>query len=333
MSLTGFRRIWALLALALTIFPVDGQGQTMYVVYGNVRLPNGSPAPRATVRLTGQSGIDRQTFTDDMGRYEIRDLPRGRYFLSAANPAAPEQLTDPAEVDINRLGAARVLVHLFFRSGSTTESRGERKGSSISAAEAAQRIPKQAHKAFEQALRHRADQKLEKSLESFTRAIELFPAYFQAYAERGHLQIALGHVADASSDFGRALALNDRYEPALRGAGLCRFQERKFEDAVTNLNRAVAEEPGNAVTYLFLGMANLALDRREPARYALQKALAIDRKGAARAHVHLANLAIKENRPQDAIRELQAYLDAQPHTEDAEKLRAIIARLELQGQR
>jgi lipopolysaccharide biosynthesis regulator YciM len=80
-------------------------------------------------------------------------------------------------------------------------------------------------------------------------------------------------------------------------------------------------------------MANLALDRRAPARYALQKALAIARKGAARAHVHLANLAIKENRPQDAIRELQAYLDAQPHTEDAEKLRAIIARLELQGQR
>jgi Tfp pilus assembly protein PilF len=321
----------ALLGLQFFVL-VSAFAQTGYLVNGTVRLPDGTPAARVTVRLSGSSGVDRQAFTDDMGRYEIRDLPRGRYLLSAHNPSAPEQITDVAEVDISRISSIRVTVNLFFRAGTSAESPDKAKGASISVAEASQKIPRQAQRAFEQALEDRSKGRHDRSLEQFGRALDIFPEYFQALAERGHLFIALGRVTEASADFNRALALNERYEPALRGAGMCEFQQEKFGEAVKHLELAVAAGPGSATSYLFLGISNLALDHRNEARSALQRALAIDPNGAARAHVHLATLAMKEDRNRDAIAELQAYLSAVPNAPDAARLQAILTKLRSNSQ-
>lgn len=76
-----------------------------------------------------------------------------------------------------------------------------------------------------------------------------------------------------------------------------------------------------------MGIADVALDRDEQACAALQKALSIDPAGSVRAHVHLASLLIKENRPQEAAREIEVYLKAVPNPFDAEKLRALLFRL------
>lgn len=78
-------------------------GRAPYVVSGNVRLPNGAPAPRVVVRVTSTTGSDRQTITDESGHYELRDLTRGRYVLTASNPEDPDQISDYAEVDVSRI--------------------------------------------------------------------------------------------------------------------------------------------------------------------------------------------------------------------------------------
>jgi tetratricopeptide (TPR) repeat protein len=180
-------------------------------------------------------------------------------------------------------------------------------------------------------MRQRGDAQLEKALGSFDKAIEQFPDFFQAYSERGHLCIGMGDARGAAVDFDQALRINPAYGPALRGAGLCDFQQTRFSDAVVHLEKAADAEPWNATTQLFLGAANLALDRREEARAALNKALAIDPAGASRAHVHLANLWIRENRPQEAVAELEAYLATSPTAPDTEKLRAVAAQLRSQA--
>jgi Flp pilus assembly protein TadD len=121
--------------------------------------------------------------------------------------------------------------------------------------------------------------------------------------------------------------LNERYEPALRGSGICKIQSGRFDDAVGELERATVADGTNAMTYLFLGVAHASLDHRDSARRALEKALSLDAAGAARARVHLANLALKENRLQDAAAQLDAYLAAVPNAPDADKLRAVRAEI------
>jgi protocatechuate 3,4-dioxygenase beta subunit len=59
------------------------------VIRGRVLSDNGQPMRRATVRASAPEtrGGARSTSTDTEGRYEIRDLPAGRYTISVSKPA------------------------------------------------------------------------------------------------------------------------------------------------------------------------------------------------------------------------------------------------------
>jgi len=314
--------------LALPL-PLSAQSSiASYTVHGSVRLPDGSGASRVNLRITSHTGFSRLVFTDDMGRFEVRDIPRGRHYLAATNPADPRQTHDPVEVETSRAFSGRLLVNIFLRYRVDETTSGKETKSTISVVEASQRVPKPAQKAFEKAVRFGANQEVDKALESFSESIELFPEYFQALAERGHLRIGKGDYGHAAADFSQALRLNDRYEPAVRGSGICKFQQGRLTDAVAELERATTLDPGIASTYLFLGIANVSLDRREAGRKALEKALSLDAALAARAHVHLANLYLKEDRFKDAATELDAYLSAAPNAPDAEKLKAVRAQID-----
>src|SRR5213595_1803634 len=145
-----------LCCLLCVAYPLDAQDtRVSFIVAGRVTQPDGSAAARSVVRITGQSGLDRQVFTDDMGRFEIANLPRGRYHLSALNPAATDQFTDPVELDLSRALSNRVSVNIFLRNNVITTSPKKEKPVVISVAEARQDVPKPARKAFEQALKLR----------------------------------------------------------------------------------------------------------------------------------------------------------------------------------
>jgi tetratricopeptide (TPR) repeat protein len=307
--------------------PLFAQHANPYTIGGRVAQPDDSPAVRAVVKLSGESGMDRHVYADDLGRFEIRDVPTGRYYLSATNPSASDQFTDPILVDLNHADSHFITINIFLRSGATAVSAEKKKPRVVTLAEELQAVPKPAKKAFEQALKLRNEKKYDESLKKFGRSIELYPSYFQALVERGMLEMTMGNLAEAVRDFERSLQLNAQYGPALRGSGLALFQQGKYAEAADYLERASNSEPDNATDYYFLGIADVALDRREQARASLQKALSIDPVASIRAHVHLASLLIKENRLQEAAQELETYLQAVPSPFDGDKLRALLARL------
>jgi tetratricopeptide (TPR) repeat protein len=302
-----------------------------YTISGMVRLPDGNPAVRAKVSISGQTGFSRQATTDDSGRYEFTEVPRGRYSLAAVNPSVPEQYSERVEIEVTRLSANMVAQDIYLRSGARVEPGTAKKSAVVSVAEETQRIPKAALKEYERAAKLGGEQKFEKALQSFNRSIELFPGYFQAITERGRLLVSMGQFAEARKDFTLALAINPRYEPSLRGMGICEIREGEFAGAVQALEQAVSLEPRDAAAYLFLGFADTMLDRRVEARAALEKALNIDPAASARAHVHLATLALKENRIREAIQQLEAYLATVPNAPDAQRLRSVLAQLKVQA--
>jgi tetratricopeptide (TPR) repeat protein len=280
--------------------------------------------------VSNQAGPVRQIFSDAAGRYEIPDLPRGRYYLTAVNPADAEQYSESVEVDLSRTFSGRISANIYLRSGVKVEPAKEGRSASVTVAEASHRVPREAQKAMEKALKFRATRKLAEALATFNRSVEIYPDFFQAITERGHLRVSMGQIAEARKDFSRALEINGGYAPALRGAGICEFAEGNHAEAIRDLERAVSGEPRDAIAFLFLGLANIALNRGEAARAALEKALSIDPKSSVRAHVHLANLDLKENRAQEAAAELEAYLAAVPDAADAERLRLLLAEIRAQ---
>ncbi len=324
-SLRNAKCLFCLLFLCLPS-GLFAQRTLPYTINGRVAQPDDQPAGRAVVKLTGETGFSQQVSADDTGRYELREVPVGRYFLTAVNPSAPNQYADRVEVDLNHADSHWVTINIFLRIRAASSDEGRTPGV-VSLAEEIQAVPKPARKAFEQALKLRGKKRYDQSLMKFDHSIELFPSYFQALAERGHLFIAMGRLPEAMKDFEQALRLNPHYGPAWRGVGLCEFQQNKYAQAVQDLERASNAEPSNATDFYFMGIACVALDRREQAVAALNKALSLDPAGSVRAHVHLASILIKENRLPEAAKEIETYLDAVPNPFDADRLRALLIRL------
>ena len=320
-------RLVSIIAAVMTTFLAVIESSALqggFSINGTVSLPDGNPAIRVIVKISGLSGLNREVQTDNQGRYEFQAIPAGRYRLTVTNPADPSQFTDAVEADTSRTPANRLLVHLYLR---TAQAKKEHGAGVVSLAEASQQIPKDARKAFEEALRLKADNQIDQALKIFTRAIDFYPSYFQALAERGQLHIAKNQIAEAIADLERAVKLNEEWGPALRGLGYCYLEQQKFEDAAQFLERAVAAEPGVANTRLFLGIAALALDRRDAAKSALQEALRLDAKIAVTAHIYLADLYARQERYTEAADELRIYLAASPGAPNAARLKAKEAEL------
>jgi predicted Zn-dependent protease len=292
------------------------QGTT---VLGTVTLPDGSPAVHVRVKISGQTGLNFDTTTDSSGRYQFQ-VPVGRYRLAATNPQDPNQFTDPIEADTSRVGGNRVLVNLYLREPATR--RTDPRPGVVSLAEASQQIPKEAKKAFDDGVKRKSDKQIDKALESLTRAIDSYPGYFQALAERGEIFITKNQIAEAIEDFTRAFKLNEDWGPALRGLGFCYLDQQKFADAIQYLERAIQVDPSIANTHLFLGIAALAIDRREEARKALQEALKLDSKATVSAHIYLADLHAREEHFKEAANELKIYIEARPDAPNAARLKA-----------
>src|SRR5262245_15263664 len=80
LALTGLpdaQRVWA--------NPLPLQGGITIV--GTVTLPDGQPAPYFKVKITGISGLNFDTLTTDQGRYQLSNIPSGRYRITAYDPA------------------------------------------------------------------------------------------------------------------------------------------------------------------------------------------------------------------------------------------------------
>ncbi|HEU0180024.1 MAG TPA: tetratricopeptide repeat protein [Blastocatellia bacterium] len=316
-ALIGMALLFGGSSIASNTFPQGGG----FVIFGRVRLPDGRPAAaRMKVFIEATNGLRRDTLSDDQGNYEFRGMNGGRYRVYATNPDAPEQYCDPIEADTTRSYSNRLQVDINLKLPLHKEKKDVNPGI-VSAAEAAQNIPKPALKAYEQGLKLQKEDKGEQALTAFNQAIELYPEYFQALTERANLLMGRSKLTEAAADFERALRLNDKYSPALRGLGYCQIQQKQFEVAASNLERAFVIEPKVPLTLLLLGYANLSLGRYEPAKQCLQEALKLGPESAARAYVYLADVFAHEQKFKEAADSIRRYLTLKPDAADATDLR------------
>jgi len=301
---------------------VPPQPLKMFTIAGQVSLPDGRPAVHVLVTLT-TSASRRQTYTVEQGRFEFLSMEAGSYSLTASSLGEPNQVSETLETNTNRTATSTLNVNLILRELAETKKPRAR---AITAVEAQQRVPKEAHKAFSQGVRFKEGGQRDKALERFNRAIELYPAYFQAMYERGDIYVALRKLNEAAADFDQALKVDDHYGPALRGSGYCKLEKKEFAQAIDDFQLSLSAQPDNANTYLLLGIANLELDRREAAREALRKALSFNTQPVPRAHIYLANLYARELQYLQAADELHKYIEADPMAKDAAELREIEAK-------
>lgn len=124
-SYCGSRRVFRLLAFALALAALGflAEPATAQVLYGSivgtVTDQTGAVVPRATVSVTNeQTGLRRESVTDDQGRYTFQNLPEGRYSVSLAAPGFKPFTQTGVSVTINTVTRSDISIEL----GAVTEA-------------------------------------------------------------------------------------------------------------------------------------------------------------------------------------------------------------------
>ena len=290
-------------------------------VCGIVSLPDGQPAARIMVTISSQNGFNVSTNTSDQGGFCFEGIPASFYTVTVTPPQDAKYRAQPVSLDTRHSGP-NITINIYTSYPLENTLPKEKMSKVISAKEAGQQIPKDAKKALAQALKHLERKKFDAALAELDKAIGIYPEYFQAFTEKGVVQIQSGHPDTALRDFERALQILPEYAPALSGAGYCQLTLGKFDQAISLLDQAVQLDSTNAQSYLFLGIANLAVSRWQPAQEALEHALRVDPAGAASAHMYLGEALAGQHLYGRAADELQTYLQLNPGAPNADRLRS-----------
>ncbi len=311
---------WMICLALLSCIPTSAEVSGVLSVCGRVSLPNSYPAARITVNISGQNGYNSSTTTNDEGTYCFDGIPATILSLTIIPPKNAKYTAEPVLLN-SSLNGPNFTVNIYTSNPLESSLPKEKAAKQISAKEASQKIPKNAKKALARAQQYKEEKNFNAALAELDKAIGIYPDYFQAFTEKGIVQIQSGHPQNALLEFDKARQILPDYEPALSGAGYCLLSMGEYEKAVALLEEAAEIDSTHAQTFLFLGIANLALSRWQKAQAALEHALKIDSIGSISAHLYLGDALAGQHLYERAADELHTYLQLNPDAPNADTLR------------
>jgi tetratricopeptide (TPR) repeat protein len=187
-------------------------------------------------------------------------------------------------------------------------------------------VPGRARERYERGRSAAAAGDARKAVREFRAALEAHPAYYAARLDLGKELRKLGNFSEALEALEplRAAA-SDQAEPLIE-IGIANMGLGRREAAAAALREAVKLDGGSWSAHLYLGYALLDVNDEEAEPH-FWRALKINGKAAAKAHLALARLADKYGFHKEAIEQLDAYLAIEPNAPDAAAVRELAEKL------
>jgi tetratricopeptide (TPR) repeat protein len=113
----------------------------------------------------------------------------------------------------------------------------------------------------------------EAAVASIDQALDFRPAYAEALLFRGNMLKAEGNLSAALEAYNNAVEANDRIPEVRYRRALLYIQLENYEDAMRDLQRAVARQSNFAEAYFWLGHTHLAQNEMQKARTAFEQAV------------------------------------------------------------
>jgi tetratricopeptide (TPR) repeat protein len=231
-------------------------------ISGTVLLEtNKRPASQVIVSLRSRvAGIFRSVLTDLEGHFRVQHLPRGAYEIDVE-----EQGYESTQASAQLDGASSKLVMYLKSRPSSIRSRDY----TISVRQL--KISGKAWAEFEKGTERLRKDDPAGSLQHFTKAVEEFPGYFEAYYHRGVAEMRLSRKDDAMRDFQAAIDLSGgRYARAQFGIGNILCQQGRPAEAEKVTRRGLEVDDTEAEGHAILAIALMELHRPEEAEKSAQ---------------------------------------------------------------
>jgi len=170
------------------------------------------------------------------------------------------------------------------------------------------------------------------ALQSFQKAIELYPRYAVAWFEVGRIKFLKGQVADAKQAFNKSIQADPQYVNPYLGMAQMAFQAQNWQETADWTAKVLSMNPTNSPNTWFLnGYANFNLGKIAEAEKSAREGLKVDSEHHFPRLEYLLGMTLMQRKDYAGANEhLQAFLHAvnsPREIEEAKKELDEIARL------
>ena len=290
-------------------------------IKGRVVLETGAAITQAArVTVLTLRGTLANLFTDNDGRFEIKDLVPGEYTLEIQGDRLVFDVSSE-RVEVRRGSSTVVTITLKAKSAN---SRKRPPSSIASVAELSNDIPPKARKHFDRASAFSKEGKVAEAIDNLRKAIEIYPNFMMAHSDLGALLMEQGQLDQAILQFLRALQIDPKaFNPNLN-LGIAYLQQRQFNDAAEVLRKATSLESNSAAARLYWGIALKALNDLSAAERELRAAYDLGGATYAEALFHLGEVYMNRAERKLALQAFELYLRYLPRAPNADRARQLV---------
>jgi len=291
---------------------------------GNVYLPSGQMLDRRVeVRLGTTSRGTMTTMTDSNGAFSFQRLASGTYTVKINEKGfeTAEALVEipPTRMRGSTLGrTVTVQIHLKAKAAETKTG--------VVSAEFAN-VPSDALECYRKAIQLAQAGDNHAAIEQLKKAVAIYSQFVMAFNELGVQYMRVGDMQNASKSIEAALKIApDAFVPRLN-KGILLVLSSHYAEAEPALRAALAQNDQSGVAHYYLGRTLARLRKFDEAETQLTRALELNPEEVKEAHRYLGAIYNERGDDARAVHELETYLQLVPNAKDAEQIRTIIRQL------
>ncbi len=266
-------------------------------------------------------------YTNTSGMLEFPNIRIGNYHLLVSGEGIEETDSGVFEVDPRKVSQYQYVIVKRAGEANSTESK-QHTDPTVAAVDLS--IPASARNEFDKANEFMNKENWKKAIERLTKALEIYPKFAAAYNNLGVVYSRLKDRVLERQALQKAISINDHFAPAYVNLARMDIVDHNFPEAETMLGKATASDPNNPLTLVLLANVQLLDQHYDEAIANCRKAHSMPQDPHALAHYIAARAWEHENRPAEALSELQTFLQEEPSGPRADAVRKEIAGLQNQ---
>jgi Tfp pilus assembly protein PilF len=315
----------AIIALLVSLTLHLPLAQSNFSISGSIRDFTGQSVDSIRVSLLDDNYISVRTVFSSQGRYQFKGLRAGAYYVKVETLGTDfeEQISPRIEVVSGRVrgGGMEAFYQDFVLRPKKNSLKSTAPGLVFT-----QTVPEGARAEYEKGAKSLESNQADAALASFKKAIEIFGDYFAALEALGTEYVKRGEYQAALPVLTHALEINRTAARSMYALGVAHLKLNQLDEAVQWLEKS-AEQDGQSInTHMMLGIAYGNKRQLGKSEAEFKKAYEIGKDRAADAHLYLAGLYNRQEKYQDAVKELELYLK-EAKDADETKVRSVIESL------
>jgi tetratricopeptide (TPR) repeat protein len=311
-----------------------GQQQLGRII-GQARTARGDFPPRQLlVELRLRGGVVESVYTDSGGRFGFSNLQPNGYQV-VVNDDDYYPVEERVDVNPDVTPYARIQITLRPREAKQNDNSMGAQASGanpylVDPANYNRRFPKKALKEYERGVEAERKGKHDEAIARYLAALGISPEYYPAHNNLGSLYLGKADFKGAEEQFQEVIRLDQNDAQAYFNLGNVLMLTGRYPESERALTSGLQRRPDSAFGSFLQGSLFGRTGKLTEAEKSLRTALHLD-STMWQAHLQLINLYLQQDRRQDAISELQAFLKAFPSVPAVPKANELLYKLQHQG--